>query len=301
MSGERFGLSAALATPFGADGAIDLSCLVRHAQWCLAEGCARVTLFGTTGEGASIGDDERLAVWRALAAAGIQGDRLVGGVAAATVESALCQAAQAYDHGAHAVLVTPPYYFKGVEDEGVFRWYARLIEKLGGRARDLFLYNIPSVTGVPIGVPLVTRLALAFPGVVTGVKDSSCDWPFTRSLLATHAESLSILVGFEPHLAGAVRLGGAGSICGLANLFPAALLPLATGGQDNPAIDPVVEAIGRLPVIPAVKALIARQTGHAGWSHVRPPLLPVAMDAVARIGALLDDPALAGQSPDTTA
>jgi 4-hydroxy-tetrahydrodipicolinate synthase len=289
MNDERFGLSVALATPFAADGGIDLARLVAHASWCLAEGCGRVTLFGTTGEGSSIGDQEREAIWQAMVQGGIFGPRLVGGVVASTLDSAERQVVQAYEQDAHAVLVAPPFYFKGVDDEGVFRWYARLVERLGSRARDMLLYNIPSLTGVALSVPLVTRLAEAFPGVVTGVKDSSGDWAFTRSLLAAHADRLAILVGDERHLAGAVRLGGAGSICGLANLCPAALLPLATEGQDDPRIDRLVDEIGRLPVIPAVKALIARQTGVRSWAEVRPPLLPLAAEMVARAAGHLDE------------
>src|SRR5688572_8129402 len=117
MSGERFGLAAALATPFAADGEIDVPVLVRHASWCLANDCARITLFGTTGEGASIDDAEREDVWQALEAAGIGGHQLVGGVAASTLGSALRQTKQAYDHHAHSILLAPPYYFKGVDDE----------------------------------------------------------------------------------------------------------------------------------------------------------------------------------------
>ncbi|HEX2528127.1 MAG TPA: dihydrodipicolinate synthase family protein [Geminicoccus sp.] len=288
MSGERFGLAAALATPFTEDGSIDLQRLVRHASWCLANGCGRVTLFGTTGEGASIDDDEREPVWQALEAVGIGGHQLVGGVAASTISSAARQAAQAYDHGAHAVLLAPPYYFKGVDDEGLFRWFAALIERLGGQARDLLLYNIPSVTSVTLSVALVTRLAQAFPGVVTGVKDSSGDWPYTEALLAAHARDLTILVGDERHLARAVRMGGAGAISGLANLCPEILLPLAEKGQDDPRIVTLVDDLCRLPVIPAVKALVALQSDDGSWASVRPPLLPAPDAAIRDLGRSLE-------------
>ncbi len=288
MSGERFGLSVALATPFAADGAIDVERLVRHASWCLANGCGRATLFGTTGEGASIDDGEREPVWQALEAVGIQGHLLVGGVAAASLASAARQARQAYDHGAHAVLLAPPFYFKGVDDEGLFRWFAGLIEALGGAARDLILYNIPSVTAVTLSLPLVTRLAEAFPGVVTGVKDSSGDWAYTSALLDAHADRLAILVGDERHLARAVRLGGAGAISGLANLCPAALAPLAAEGKEDPRIGRLVDAICQLPVIPAVKALIARNIGDPGWNGVRAPLLPTPAASVERLGPMMD-------------
>ena len=272
MSGERFGLAVALATPFAADGSIDMARLTRHAQWCLANGCRRVTLFGTTGEGASIDDSEREAVWQALAESKVSGSQLVGGVAASTLASALRQTEQAYAHGAHAVLLPPPFYFKGVDDEGLFRWFATLIERLGGKARDLLLYNIPSVTSVALSLPLVARLAEAFPGVITGVKDSSGDWPYTEALLAAHAKDLQILVGDERHLARAVRSGGAGAISGMANVFPDRLPALADQGKEDPKLLGLVDEICRLPVTAAVKTLVTLRTGDQGWAHVRPPL-----------------------------
>lgn len=284
---ERFGLSAALAMPFTADGAIDYPRLAAHAGWCLANGCDSVTAFGTTGEGASMGPSERDRVLGALASAGIGGRRVVGGVAAASAEEAADQARVALDFGCRALLLPPPFYFKGVGDEGLFGWFAAVFERLGPQARDVILYNIPSVTQVPLSVPLVARLADAFPEVVLGVKDSSGDWPYTERLLAARG-GLAILVGDERHLAHAVRLGGAGAISGLANLMPAALRRLAIDGVDDARVVRLVDRILALPVIPAIKALLADRTGEVGWLNVRPPLVPLAAGDVAPLKAFLE-------------
>ena len=280
---ERFGLSAALATPFAADAAIDLPRAVAQARWCLAEGCSSVTLFGTTGEGSSIGEADRAAVLAAFGAGGIAGDRIVGAIAAASVADAVSQARLTLDVGCKALLLPPPFYFKGVSDDGLFAWYAAVFERLGAAARDVLLYNIPSVTAVPLSLELVGRLRDAFPGIIVGVKDSSGDWPYTQQLLAAHGD-LAILIGDERYLAEGVRRGGEGAISGLANICPRLLLPLALEGRDDPRIAALVEDVLRYPVTPAVKVLVAHRTGDAGWRAVRPPLMPIgAGDAAALI------------------
>jgi 4-hydroxy-tetrahydrodipicolinate synthase len=280
---ERFGLSAALTTPFAPDAAIDLPRAVAQARWCLAEGCSSVTLFGTTGEGSSIGEADRAAVLAALAKGGIAGDRIVGAVAAASVTDAVSQARLTLGVGCKALLLPPPFYFKGVSDDGLFAWYAAVFERLGAAARDVLLYNIPSVTAVPLSIELVGRLRDAFSGIIVGVKDSSGDWPYTQRLLAAHGD-LAILIGDERYLAEGVRRGGEGAISGLANICPRLLLPLALEGRDDPRIAALVEDVLRYPVTPAVKVLVAHRTGDAGWRAVRPPLMPIgAGDAAALI------------------
>ncbi|HEV2677487.1 MAG TPA: dihydrodipicolinate synthase family protein [Aliidongia sp.] len=284
---ERFGLSAALATPISADGDIDLSRVVAQARWCLAEGCSSVTLFGTTGEGSSIGETDRAGLLAALAGAGITGDRIVGAVAAASVADAVAQARQALAIGCKALLVPPPFYFKGVSDDGLFAWFAQVFERLGGAARDVLLYNIPSVTALPLSVDLVGRLRDAFPEVVVGVKDSSGDWSYTQRLLDSHRD-LAILIGDERYLAEGVRRGGEGAISGLANICPGLLLPLANEGRDDPRISALVDDVLAHPVIPAVKALIAHRTGDEGWRAVRPPLMPLGIGDAERLAARYD-------------
>lgn len=271
---RRFGLSAALATPFSASGAIDHRRLAGHAAWCLANGCDSVTAFGTTGEGASVSRPERERVLGALAGAGIEGDRLVVGVTAASVEEAVEQARIGLAFDCRALLLAPPFYFKNATEEGLLAWFSAVFAGLGQAARDVILYNIPSVTAVAMPVALVERLRAAFPGIVRGVKDSSSDWHYTQALLAARGD-LAILVGDERHLAAAVRQGAEGAICGVANILPSLVRRLAVDGTDDRRVTDLVEAMVRLPVIPALKALIAERTGDACWLNVRPPLVPV--------------------------
>jgi 4-hydroxy-tetrahydrodipicolinate synthase len=272
---RRFGLSAAASTPFHANGQINQALLVDHVQWCLAIGCSSVTVFGTTGEGASIALVEREQVFGALAARGIGGDKIVGGVAAVPVKEAAAQARAALDFGCRALLVAPPFYFKNVSDDGLFKWFAQLFETLGAAARDVLLYHIPSMTQAGLSVALVGRLRKAFPEIIAGVKDSSGDWSNTEALLQQHSD-LAILVGDERQLARAVRGGAQGTICGLANICPDTVLPLAEKGLDDPRIKQLVDALEKYPVIPAVKAIIAHRTGEKSWLNTRAPLVPIA-------------------------
>jgi 4-hydroxy-tetrahydrodipicolinate synthase len=280
---SRFGLSCALVTPFAPDGAVEVARLAAHARDGLARGCASVTLFGTTGEGASLGLGEREAALGALLAAGVAPGAIVGGLAAAAVEDAAAQGRMLAEASVRALLVPPPFYFKGVPEDGVFAWYAALFARLGGSARDVLLYNIPSVTQVALSPGLVGRLRRDFPEVILGVKDSSGDWPGTQALLAEHRD-LAILVGDERHLARGVRLGAQGAISGLANVMPEMLLPLAREGTEDPRVGAVVDLVLAHPVTPAVKALVAHRTGEAAWRRVRPPLAALDAEAAAALG-----------------
>lgn len=272
-SKNRFGLSCALVTPIQASGDVDLPRLAEHARWVLAQGCDTVTLFGTTGEGAALGLSERDRMFGALVGAGIEPDRQIyAGVAAAALPDAVAQAKAALGAGARGLLVAPPFYFKGIADEGLYAWFGAFIEALGPAARNIVLYHIPSVTAVDISVGLVQRLKTAFPGVIAGVKDSSCDFPTTQRLLEAHGE-LAILVGDERLLGRAVRLGAEGTICGVANLVPHLLRPIVYEGAESPIVNRLVDEICSHPVLPAVKALVGHIHGDPGYGPMRPPLV----------------------------
>jgi 4-hydroxy-tetrahydrodipicolinate synthase len=287
VSDDRFGLSAAMTTPFRSDEALDLSRMAEQAKWCLSNGCNSVTLFGTTGEGASVGMSGREQVLGALSSADINGNDVVYCVAATSVHEALSQGRMALDFGCRGLLLTPPFYFKGVTDEGLFTWFASVLEKLGPAARGVILYNIPSVTQISLSVELIDRLKKQFPGIITGVKDSSGDWEYTQRLLDSHRD-LAILIGDERYLAEGVRRGGQGAISGLANVCPAALRPLAMNGQGDERVNRLVDEVLKYPVTPAVKALVAHRTGDAAWLNVRSPFLRVSAVDAERLGSFYD-------------
>lgn len=284
---RKFGLSAALTTPFNESGNILLPMLTEHARFCLDHHCDSVTVFGTTGEGSSIGHSERGKVLSALQASGISGANIVAGVLVDSVIDAVEQSAQALDLGARNILLAPPSYFKNVSDDGLFTWFSAVFAGLGSKARDIIVYNIPSVTMVKISVDLVARLRAAFPGIVTGVKDSGGDWAHTERLLKEHGD-LAVMIGDERHLAQGTRLGGQGAISGMANLLGADVRAMAVDGRDDDRVTGLVEVLLNYPVTPAVKVLVAHTSGNGVWLNVRPPLITIAAQDRDRICGVFD-------------
>lgn len=269
---QRFGLSAAISTPFTASFEPDVARLAEHARSLVETGCGSVTLFGTTGEGASLSLTNRAAMLGAVRGAGLSGRQVLAGITASALPDALTQANMALDFECRALMLTPPFYFKGQTDDMIFAWHARFIEGMKGRARDLILYHIPGVTSVGLSVELVGRLKSAFGDVIMGVKDSGGNWEHTSKLLAARAADCVILVGDERHLAAAVRAGGSGAISGLANVVPGDMARLIATGQDNPALTALVDRVCELPIMTAVKGLVALARGDAEWERMCAPL-----------------------------
>ncbi|PYE86982.1 dihydrodipicolinate synthase family protein [Phyllobacterium leguminum] len=282
---ERFGLSVALTTPFDENGNIDFGRAVAHARWCLENGCSSVTLFGTTGEGASIADAERGVLIDALVAGRVPASAIVAGVMENSIADACRQAVEALQRGCKSILLAPPSYYKNLSDDGLFAWFSAVFNGLGAAARGIILYNIPSVTAVELSVDLVSRLRAAFGAVIAGVKDSSGNWGYTEKLLAAHKD-IAILIGDERDLAAGVRLGGQGAISGMANLVPHRMLPMVYDGRDDAELVAAVRELLTYPVTPAVKAMLARRTKDQAWRRVRAPLVALDdadFDAISRV------------------
>jgi 4-hydroxy-tetrahydrodipicolinate synthase len=174
-----------------------------------------------------------------------------------------------------------------VSDDGVFQWFSAVFAILGDKARDIIVYNIPSLTMVPLTVSLIGRLRTAFPNIVIGVKDSSGDWPFTEALLKAHGD-LVILVGDERHLAKGVRLGGQGAISGMANFVPREVKLMAEEGMDDSRIEDFVEELLKFPVTAAVKTMVTHVTSDEIWLAVRPPLVSISAEGQAQLFRAFD-------------
>lgn len=282
----KFGISPALVTPF-TRGEVDVRRLADHAMDCLARGCRTATVFGTTGEGPSVGARGRNSVSNELIGLGLAPERLVEGVIACSVEEAAYSTGQALRRGAQAVLLAPPFYFRPVPDEAVFAWYAAVFEAVGTELRSIILYHIPGMTGVPLSHTVIRRLAERFPGAIRGVKDSACNAEATFALIEAFPD-LDILVGDETYLGQACAAGAAGSICGVANIVPEAIIALAEAGRDDPRVVTLVQRITSHPIIPTVKALVAHVRGDRAWAAVRPPLAAIDEDIAADVAKLLE-------------
>jgi 4-hydroxy-tetrahydrodipicolinate synthase len=271
------GLWTAVLTPLDADLNCDHAKLAAHCKDLMARGVDGVAPFGTTGEGTSFTVAERIAAIDALLKAGVPARRMVLGNGSPALGDAVELARYAVKAGLAGVLMLPPFFFKGVDDEGVYAAFAETIERVGDDRLRVYLYNIPQISGVPIGFPAIERLLARYPIMVAGIKDSSGDWTNTSGLLQRF-KRMAILVGAEEHVPRAMAEGGRGTICGMANVIPEAMRAMIDRAG-TPRGEALLRAVARLtqtilsvPFVPAMKAVKASDTGDQGWQRVRAPL-----------------------------
>lgn len=271
-----------LITPFAADLSVDLPRLTAVAQRMLDDGADGLAPFGTTSEATSMSVEERMAALEALVAAGIAPSCLIPGTGCAALPDTIRLTKHAVALGVRGTLTLPPFFYKPVSEEGVFDSYARVIEAVGPGLR-LFLYHIPQMSGVAITVTLIGRLMEAFPGVVAGLKDSSGNWENTAAIIAAFPQ-IETYSASEALLSKNVAAGGAGCISASANVNAHGIAALIRGigtaeegklQADAAAIRSLCE---KLPLIPGVKAIVARRMQDAGYARVRPPLVAVGQD-----------------------
>ncbi|MEP2093918.1 MAG: dihydrodipicolinate synthase family protein [Paracoccaceae bacterium] len=277
-----FGISTALLTPFHSDGRINHALFSQHAKHLLENGPDGVTLFGTTGEGASIGFDERQSAIQRMIDSGIAPAQMTLGLCASAIADVNLQVQQGIASGITEFLLLPPFYFKGLDDEGLYDWHARLFKVADPSARFI-LYHIPQITEVPLSFDLIMRLRSGFPKRVMALKDSAGEWKDTRAVL--ESKHIPVLVGDERLLHRAAAMGGAGSICGMANLYPNRLRLLFDTQTEDTDLSANVDLIVSHPVIPALKQAMVAMTGNPDWGHLRAPLRPLGPQAKAEIDA----------------
>jgi 4-hydroxy-tetrahydrodipicolinate synthase len=279
------GVLAPVLTPFGEDLAPDAARFTRLCKWLLAEGCAGLAVFGTTSEASSLSVDERERLLEHLVAEGVDPARLLPGTGACALPDAVRLTRAAVRAGCAGVLVLPPFYYKGVSDDGLFRSFAEVVERVADDRLRVYLYHIPQIAQVGIGPALVERLLAAYPRAIAGMKDSSGDWENTRQMIERFGRSgFDVFAGSERFLLPTLRAGGAGCITATANVNARAIAGLYQAWTSGDAdrlqgeLNGVRAALEKHPVIPALKAVVARSTGDAAWRTVRPPLVAFAED-----------------------
>jgi 4-hydroxy-tetrahydrodipicolinate synthase len=291
------GVWTAVLTPLTADGTCDVDRLARHCQALLAAGIDGVAPFGTTGEGPSFTVRERRTALDGLIEAGIPAERILPGTGCAALPDTIELTRHAVAHGCIGTLMLPPFYFKDPDDDGIARAFSEVVDRTGGQNLRLYLYHIPQTSVVPVTPTVVDTLVRRYPGIIAGVKDSSGDWANGAALIERFPQ-LSILLGAEHLLPQALRAGGAGTICGLANIAPALIRQLHDA-RDRKRLEPLlartqrlVETMTALPFVSAVKAIMAERSGEPGWSAVRAPLTPFTATAgrhlLGEVAPLLD-------------
>lgn len=283
MSAPITGLWAAATTPFHADGTIDHAAFARGARRLLDNGCDGMVLFGSCGEGPSLSIPQRLAATEAVLAAGIPAEALALGTGCAAIADTITLTRGALALGIPRAMILPPFYFAGVSAQGIEDAFATILDGVGDARLSACLYHIPQVCGVGVPAEVLGNMRRRYGAMVSGVKDSSGDWATFQAFRAA-APDVSALVGAEVLIAKALAIGGAGTICGMANLTPALCRRMLAG----PAAEADMQAACALiPSIPMIKAVQAEMMGEPAWRAVRPPLDVADAAEAKRVAGLL--------------
>lgn len=280
------GVFSPVLTPFDADLAPAPDRYVRHCRWLLDQGVG-LAVFGTNSEANSLSVAEKRALLDTLLEAGVPAARLMPGTGCCALPDTIELTKHAVRAGCAGNLMLPPFYYRGVSDEGLYRAYAHVIESVADHRLRIYLYHIPPVAQVPLSPALIERLLKTYPGTIAGIKDSSGDWNTTAALLERFApQGFDVFCGSESFLLATLRGGGAGCITATGNVNPTAIVELFRTWRDEgaearqQALDVTRAAFAAFPMIAAMKAALAWKTGNAAWATLRPPL--VELDAAQR-------------------
>lgn len=289
------GVLSPVLTPFNADYSPATDRFLRHCRWLLDQDVG-LAIFGTNSEANSLSVSEKIRLLETLLEAGLPAQRMMPGTGACALPDAIDLTRRAVKAGCAGVLMLPPFYYKGVSDEGLFRAYASVIDGVADERLRIYLYHIPPVAQVSISLALIERLLKAYPGTIAGVKDSSGDWKNTAAMLERfQPQGFDVFCGSENFLLATLRAGGAGCITATGNVNPGPIVQLyrtwqqADADAQQKALDLTRAQFGAYVMIPAMKAAIASRSGNPAWATVRPPLVELDADQRAAL-----DQSLAG-------
>lgn len=292
------GVLVPVLTPFTPAGEPDAGRFISFCRFLLGQGADGLAIFGTTSEANSMSGAERMALLDKLIAAGIPAGKLMPGAGACSVTEATTLIKHAVGHGVGGVLMLPPFYYKGMTEQGVFDFIATVIDRVASPALRMYLYHIPPQTMIPFGIELVGKLIKAYPSTVVGLKDSSGDWSNTEALCKAYP-GFGIFPGSEVFLLDGLRAGGVGCITASGNVNVPGIRKVYENWKTPQAdqlqadITRVRMTIQKYPMVPALKRIVAHFHNDPDWAAVRPPMERLS-DAQSK--ALLSDLAAIGYS-----
>ena len=293
MTTRLRGVLAPVLTPFDAKLEPDVGRFIAHCRWLVGQQAA-LAIFGTNSEAASLSVAERLSLTDALLEAGIPATKLMPGTGASALPDAVELTRHASRIGAAGVLMLPPFFYKGVSDDGVFAYYAEIVERVGSGCAPIYLYHIPQVTQVPITLALIERLLKRYPEVIAGAKDSSGDWSNSKAMIDHYAAGgFDVFPASEVFLSRSLPIGGAGCISATVNMNPAAIHRLyqTWNSAEGPDLQAKADTVRRIfesaPMIPAMKHVVSTFAAEPRWRTVRPPLVALDPAVGARVVAEL--------------
>ncbi|HYZ61051.1 MAG TPA: dihydrodipicolinate synthase family protein [Acetobacteraceae bacterium] len=288
------GVNVAVVTAMRRDLTVDLELMAAHCRWLLAQGVNGLGVLGTTGEANSLGVSERIHLMEGLVERGLPAARMLPGVGVPAISDTVAMGRRAGELGCRGVLVLPPFFYKNPSEDGLFAYYSEVIQRLGGSVK-LYFYHFPAQSAVPITISLIERVLRAYPGAVQGIKDSTGDWSNTKSYIDHFAaEGFEVYCGDDSHLLQVLQAGGAGSISACSNVSVAVNAKVyaewdqPSAAQAQLVLTSMRAAVTASPLIPGLKALVARHTGEAEWENIRPPHVKLTVEQKAKLFAAFD-------------
>jgi 4-hydroxy-tetrahydrodipicolinate synthase len=251
------GSICALATPFAADGALDLAAFGRLLDYQLAGGTQALVVAGSTGEAHMLEQDEfdHLLAFAVKRVAGRV--PVIAGTGEAGTAKTVAMTRRAESLGASAALVVVPYYVRPTQ-EGLRRHFLEVAERGG---LPVLLYNVPTRTGCDL-LPETVAALCGHPSII-GIKEARSDRERISALAELVRPDFVYLSGDDASAGKAMLAGAAGTISVVANLVPKAFRSLcdaATGGdqaltdQCERALAPLLRALDCAPNPISVKA-----------------------------------------------
>jgi 4-hydroxy-tetrahydrodipicolinate synthase len=273
------GVNAAVLTAMNADLSIDLDRMAKHCRWLLANGCDGLAVLGTTGEANSLGIQERIELLEGLIARGIPASKMLPGTGTTAITDTVLLTRKAEALGCRGALLLPPFYYKGPSDDGLLAYFNEVAQRVGGSI-SLYLYNFPQQSAIPFSVEFIARLLRSVPGKFKGVKDSSGNYDNGLAYVENFAkDGFEVYAGDDSLLKPLLEKGGAGCITAASNVNCAigaevyAHWNAASGAAAHEVLAATRKAVTSVPLIPGLKALVARNTGDPRWTNIRPPHL----------------------------
>ena len=299
--GPLKGIFAAALTPLKSDLSVNNERLVGHCNWLLKNGCDGLAVLGTTGEANSFSVSERIGILETLSDGGIPGNALMAGTGCCSLPDTVELTRRAVELGASGVLMLPPFYYKGVSDEGLFASYSEVIERVGDVRLKVYLYHFPQMSAVSISFDVIERLLKRYPDSIAGMKDSSGEFD-NMSSAAQKFPGFGVFSGGDDFLLPLLQKGGVGCITAVCNIACNLLARIYKAWQDgNGAAEDMQAQLIKIriaaqtyPYSAGLKTALAHFSGDEGWCPVRPPLVTLDDNQTLELVKLL---AAAGYTP----
>lgn len=270
------GVYVAALTPLLANLSPDIDLLADHCGVLLKAGVQGLALMGTTGEANSLTVAERKILVEGLLERGVSEEKIMLGTGCCSYNDTIELTKHAMKNGIKSILLLPPFYYKQVDDTGLFEYFKRVLEECADEELEIYLYHFPKMTGIHFSQALLEKLIEQYPRNFVGMKDSGGDLSHMADI-CKFFPGWKLFAGTEKYLLDVLRMGGAGCISATANITVQKCVEVMQNWQDERADLLQEELTGQrnifegLPFIGILKQCMAELRNNPQWLNVRPP------------------------------